>query len=431
VPLRLARQAGASQPRDRTLRYRYLRTLGAACLRAGRFDEAVRQLHETLLEEHPREDEVPVFDWLWLALAHQKLGHADKARECLAQFDQAVRRHSPEPAHGVYRLEVQAVYGSPYPRSFETREAKGPPPDKVLASRLPWEDRLEYRFLRQEAEELVRSHGRLVERGSRHARQGRWEQAAADFAKALADLPGDSPERTAVYAELRKWEKVLARTVELRPDDGPLRLERGRSFAERGRWQEAAAEFARAFALRPPEDPHLWFQHACLRLLVEDAAGYRQVCADMLRHFGRPRDAEAAFTLARTCLLAPEAGVDLRRVVRLARQAAAGDKFAWHLYGLGLAQYRAGQFDRAAQALHEALRAAPGTCPRGEVWLVLAMAHRRLGHAEQARRWLEKAVEWMDREGRKGQGALPAPRWQDWAECVLLRRQAEEVVKRR
>ncbi len=66
----LARQAVASEPGDSGLRQRYQRALGTACVRAGQYDEAVKQLHSVLLETPPQGNDTPVFEWLWLALAH-------------------------------------------------------------------------------------------------------------------------------------------------------------------------------------------------------------------------------------------------------------------------------------------------------------------------------------------------------------------------
>ena len=34
-------------------------------------------------------------------------------------------------------------------------------------------------------------------------------------------------------------------------------------------------------------------------------------------------------------------------------------------------------------------------------WQFLAMAHQRLGHVEEAKKWHEKAAQWIDQEMRK------------------------------
>ena len=64
-------------------------------------------------------------------------------------------------------------------------------------------------------------------------------------------------------------------------------------------------------------------------------------------------------------------------------------------------------------------------------WPVLALAHHRLGHAVEARRWLERA---HGREGDAARGIEPGgdvnPKasWQERADFGLLRREADEQI---
>ena len=62
---------------------------------------------------------------------------------------------------------------------------------------------------------------------------------------------------------------------------------------------------------------------------------------------------------------------------------------------LGIAQYRAGDFPAAVEALNRAL----GLVDGGDAlhWTFLAMAHRQLGDRELARAWYDHAVDWMDK----------------------------------
>ncbi len=52
-----------------------------------------------------------------------------------------------------------------------------------------------------------------------------------------------------------------------------------RSFAARGDWKSAAAEYARMFAAHPMEDGEHGFECACVLLLSGDRPGYRKICA--------------------------------------------------------------------------------------------------------------------------------------------------------
>ena len=61
-------------------------------------------------------------------------------------------------------------------------------------------------------------------------------------------------------------------------------------------------------------------------------------------------------------------------------------------------------------------------------WFFLAMTHHRLGHAEEARQWLEKAVNWTKKETEgKIEGAAPLS-WNRRLTLEILRREAEQLI---
>jgi tetratricopeptide (TPR) repeat protein len=95
-----------------------LSTLGAALYRAGRFGEAVSKLDESLESQGGRGP----LDWLFLAMAHHRLGHTDEAHNWL---DKA--------AEWIDQNRESAIFGSE--------------PD--------WTERLERQLLRREAEALI------------------------------------------------------------------------------------------------------------------------------------------------------------------------------------------------------------------------------------------------------------------------------------
>jgi hypothetical protein len=55
----------------------------------------------------------------------------------------------------------------------------------------------------------------------------------------------------------------------------------------------------------------------------------------------------------------------------------------------------------------------------------LALAHQRLDHAAEARKWLNQAVTWMD----KNPQAVQSWGWRDRLTLPLLRREAEALLK--
>jgi Tfp pilus assembly protein PilF len=104
----LAEKAVASQP-DRA---EYLGTLGAALYRGGRYNDAVKRLDEAVRHEGLGGS---VRTQLFLAMAHHRLVHADKAKDWLQKAS----------------LQIE----------------KGPPSS--------WREKLRRKLLRREAEDLL------------------------------------------------------------------------------------------------------------------------------------------------------------------------------------------------------------------------------------------------------------------------------------
>jgi tetratricopeptide (TPR) repeat protein len=168
--------------------------------------------------------------------------------------------------------------------------------------------------------------------------------------------------------------------------------------------------------------------------------GYREVCSDMLQRFGKGA--------VWTCTLTPNSGADPARIAALAEKAITesdkGQGYVnedhWHVNQLGAALYRTGRFEEAVKRLTEATKLNPHPYRSNMLptWFFLAMANHRLGHAEEARRWLDKAVQGTD-EALKPPAELPgnsrnpdgviAPNWSRKLTLLLLRREAEELIQ--
>jgi tetratricopeptide (TPR) repeat protein len=80
--------------RHKQTRHAWLNTHGAVLYRAGRFPEAVARLHQAV-EIHGRGGDF--HDWVFLAMAHHRLGQAREAQEWLAR----ARRDRPPTATGL------------------------------------------------------------------------------------------------------------------------------------------------------------------------------------------------------------------------------------------------------------------------------------------------------------------------------------------
>jgi tetratricopeptide (TPR) repeat protein len=208
-------------------------------------------------------------------------------------------------------------------------------------------------------------------------------------------------------------------------------LEQGRRLAARRDWARAADGYARANQGSPTGDDHFWFEYSALSLLAGDHPGHARACAHMVERCGTaggPRP----YLVARACTLAPDAVADASLPGRLAEQELQDSaREFWSLTERGALAYRAGRFREAVPLFEQSLQADPTPGRAVLNWLWLALAHRRLGEAEEARRWLSKAQAWLDQYG----DGLPARADQElglhlhnWLEAHVLRREAEALI---
>jgi non-specific serine/threonine protein kinase/serine/threonine-protein kinase len=113
------------------------------------------------------------------------------------------------------------------------------------------------------------------------------------------------------------------------------------------------------------------------------------------------------WTLESMCGLATELSTcpdvklrDPKRAVELARKAVErgsklGIRTGTYQRALGIAHYRCADLQASIAALGESMKLQDGGDSRD--WFFLAMAHWKLGDKEQARRWYDKAVAWMEK----------------------------------
>jgi tetratricopeptide (TPR) repeat protein len=265
--------------------------------------------------------------------------------------------------------------------------------------------------------------------------KGLREKAIADWSKAIELDPKCAlawNNRGHAYADLRQWDKALAdhnKAVELKPDSASALLSRVRDYAGLGQWDKVIADCNKAIELDPKTAAHWnhrgWayvnldqYEKAiadCNRGIELDPKRYWQPWkwrgeaqvklgryADAIVSFSRlididPDSATALNNLA--WLLATCADPKLRdagRAVTLARRAVEREpKQASYWNTLGVAQYRAGDWAAAMEALTKSMELGKGG--RAEDWFFLAMAHHRRERPKEARQWYEKAVEWMEK----------------------------------
>jgi WD40 repeat protein len=300
-------------------------------------------------------------------------------------------------------------------------------------------------------------------RGRAHSVAGQLEQAAADYVRAREHAAGDAllhwyQHRAVDCKVAEQWPAALwylDRVAQVLPDDWMTHRDRADALARLGKPDEslAALEKAVAAGADPPTVLRLaellarrgkWERtaallgdlqkqgrvpsavvhlHAVALLQAGDAATYRRLC----RHAAEVVAAgqvppEMANDVAWLFVLGPEAVPAYGPIVRLAEQAVSSAKGASKytvLNTLGAVLYRAGRYQDAVARLNEAVALKDKT---GAVqdWLFLALAHQRLGQADEAKKWLDRAV------------AAPPAKGDDhyWenAEVELLRREAQRLL---
>ncbi len=253
------------------------------------------------------------------------------------------------------------------------------------------------------------------------------ERAAADRAKVVELEPGDARVHyflARAQARLGKHDlaiQSLTRAIQFGSRDTTYEVDRGLAYAERKEWDAVVRDF-KAVITRNPLGVKPWQCRALVELARDNRPAYVRVCERLAASSGtRP---------AWPRVLAPEGSGDARRLVfdaeaELWRDRDAKQNTANALRTLGAALCRAGRFEEALARLREAIKASGGEGSALD-WLFLAMTEQRLGHTDEAKRWLAKAARHID-DAAKDKTAEPLS-WEERTELQLLRREAETLL---
>jgi WD40 repeat protein/tetratricopeptide (TPR) repeat protein len=201
---------------------------------------------------------------------------------------------------------------------------------------------------------------------------------------------------------------------------GPIDwYDRGKVYLLQERWGRAATYFNRALELGLAA-PSPLYDAALANLAVGDVAGYRKVCARLVKEHAGEDDEEICNTLAWVCSLAPGAVDDWAVPLRWAKYLDAQQKDYNMMNTSGALHYRAGRLDEALKRLTAAVEknSKVGT-PHD--WVFLALVELRQGHADAAQRWLAKLQ--ADPDGDKELER------RSQLELNLLRREAEALIQ--
>jgi eukaryotic-like serine/threonine-protein kinase len=204
---------------------------------------------------------------------------------------------------------------------------------------------------------------------------------------------------------------------------------RGDTFARRGKWSEALADYKRALEYRPTEVQNY---HAVAPLLVAttNLEEYRQLCPRIVERFRHTTDPSTADQMAKDCLVLASSGADLSAVDAMAGLAVNAGKemtvYPFFQCCKALADYRQGHWN---DAVYWATNAAvnPYAYSRGEAWAILAMSDYRLGQTNDARSMLAQCALLIEKQ-IPTLGHDLGPDWRDWIVLHALLKEAEELI---
>jgi tetratricopeptide (TPR) repeat protein len=184
--------------------------------------------------------------------------------------------------------------------------------------------------------------------------------------KLAAEFPSDRVYEGRLTNCNRNLQKTLVREGRLDQAEAECRdspeayLHLGSVLADQKKWPAALAEIRKALDLKP-DSAHAPNAYAWLLAICPES------------EFWNP--AQAVGSAKKATELAPKEGP------------------YWNT--LGIAYYRAGDWQAAIRALEKSM-----TLQHGDnvgAWLVLGMAHWQLGHKDEAHRWYHQALSWMDK----------------------------------
>jgi tetratricopeptide (TPR) repeat protein len=264
-----------------------------------------------------------------------------------------------------------------------------------------------------------------------------WETEEGNSAMAAARMSGNSEavrawhrDQAQACEEEKQWFGVkyhLDRLSELEPNAPDIYARRGYAAAAQGHWDQAAGEYTRALELGA--DGWDFGYPMALACLKRGNSGYGEACSLLLKKLLNPTNLNDANNLAWIFALGPLPSADLVRPLQWSEKTVAGNPRAYQNFNtLGALLYRAGRYEESIRRLKEAI-AVQGQGGTVHDWLFLTMAYHRLGKPDEARKWLDHAVKWIDKHMAAEVEDSTSPLWTLQVELELLRKEAEKVLQ--
>jgi tetratricopeptide (TPR) repeat protein len=270
------------------------------------------------------------------------------------------------------------------------------------------------------------------------AHKGQLDEAIASLKKAIALDPKDtyahSDLGTALYqkGQLDTAIACFRKTIALDPKDAIAHYNLGVALKDKGQLDEAIASYKQAISLDSKYalahnnlgdvlkdkgqldeaiayykkaielDPKLAMSHHSLGVALRDKGQLDEAIA----YFKKAIELDPKYAMAHNDLadiLANAADPKLRDSIQAVTEAKKAIELdpklglAWNT--LGEAYYRTGQWQESITALNKGLSLRQGGT--SEDFFFLAMAHHRAGHKDQAQKWYDKGITWMDKHAPK------------------------------
>jgi WD40 repeat protein/tetratricopeptide (TPR) repeat protein len=243
-----------------------------------------------------------------------------------------------------------------------------------------------------------------AERARFHASQGRLAQAVLDAAQAALVCWNDPRLAALTRSDAAFRDETLDEILQLQAETGAVRPSpevwrgRGRRRAARGDWAGAL----RAFAAPATPVPSLLapdlLAKACLLRLARDDQGANRLALDVRGLSGgvpsNSQDGDRDLQMPLWVRLLDDPPVDPADLVRRAAGYVTNSQGEGK-YVLGAALLRVGRLEEAVHRFEESLVLERDWPRSGLNAYGLALAHHRLGHTDEARRWLDRAERWL------------------------------------
>jgi WD40 repeat protein/serine/threonine protein kinase/Tfp pilus assembly protein PilF len=258
-------------------------------------------------------------------------------------------------------------------------------------------------------------------RASSLEQTGNFEGAIAEYTQMIRIRPESASAyqgRGALYSRNGEFDAAIAdddQAIRLDPTLAAAYVNRASALLEKGDFDRAAADLSKVIELTP-QRASWWNWRGLAQLADGQQEEYRRDCIAMLQRFGSTEDSGIADAVARTCTLTADAVSDWSGPVTLSKKAVERRPDAVnYMITRGAVLYRAGHVQQALQWLTKAeplvQNAGRATSP-AFVWFYLAMTHHQLGHPDEAKHFLDKAVQGMEkRPPDVGDAATPDPDW--------------------